>query len=72
MMAQQKIESFFNTKRLRFEAKNEDDPDDENSGDNNILPSKGQAGSVKKDHVFRTWLNARTQKIHDMHDLSCG
>ena len=55
-MAQRKSESFLKPKRPRLEAKNEDDPDDENSGDNDSLPSKGQAGSVKKDHVFQTWL----------------
>ena len=53
-IAQPKIESFLNPKRPRLEAKNEDDPDDENSGDNDILPSKGQAGLVKKDHIFQT------------------
>ena len=78
-MAQWKIESFLNPKRPRLEAKNEDDPDDENSGDNDILPSKGQAGLVKKDHVFSNMVNqirvARlqpTQKKHDMHDLPWG
>ena len=49
MMAQRKIESFLNPKRQRSEAKNEDDPDDENSRDNDILPSKGQTGLVKTD-----------------------
>ena len=52
-MAQRKSESFLNPKRPRLEAKNEDDPDDENSADNDILPSIGQAGSVKKIMFFK-------------------
>ena len=75
MMAQQKIESFLNPKKLRLEAKNEDDPDDENSGDNDILPSKGQTGLVKTDCFSNIIANEMcmdhlqpTHKKHDMHD----